>query len=61
MEIESPVPFPEEFHALINSREFKRTLIIWIKYSKQLSNKEIVEHSGESYHNVQNAIDKWTS
>ena len=48
MEIESPVPFPEEFQALINSREFKRTLIIWLKYSKQLSNKEIVEHSGES-------------
>jgi len=59
MEIESSIPFYTELQDLIENREFKRTLILWLKFLKSYTNKEIANFSGESLQNVKNAIVKW--
>jgi len=59
MEIEPAIPFPIELQALIDNRDFKRTLILYLKFYKSYSNTDIAGFLEESLQNVQNAIDKW--
>lgn len=59
MEIENTVPFPNEFSALIENRNFKKGLVLWLRHFKKLSPSEIIEYTSYASSSVHDILNKW--
>lgn len=60
MNVEEPIPFFQDFQNLTIDREFIRTLILFLRYSKKMAPTDIAEFINESRQGVHYTLNKWT-
>ena len=59
MEMEEEIPFLDNYQTLVENREFKRTLVLWLSYTKGLEPPMIHEYTGYARSTIQEILKKW--
>ena len=59
MEIEEGIPFLNNYQALVENREFKRTLVLWLYYTRGLGPPHIHEYTEYARSTIQQILEKW--